>query len=101
MESTETNVEGELTTLMEAVSPPTTRWRVLKRFGLWLPFHPEASFTPNDSMESTETGEGDEDQALRRGFTPNDSMESTETHSKSSQLGATRPFHPQRLDGEY
>ena len=36
-------------------------------------------FTPNDSMESTETGNEQHSHKQAPGFTPNDSMESTET----------------------
>ena len=38
-----------------------------------------ASFTPNDSMESTETDIHGNEVSVRHSFTPNDSMESTET----------------------
>ena len=35
------------------------------------------------------------------GFTPNDSMESTETQARDGEGYIVRLFHPQRLDGEY
>ena len=52
-------------------------------------------------MESTETGFRRQVSALDFGFTPNDSMESTETGEKRGRAGVVEPFHPQRLDGEY
>ena len=39
-------------------------------------------FTPNDSMESTETRQSLLDHLALEGFTPNDSMESTETQAR-------------------
>ena len=76
MESTETGV-GEGAEVRWAVSPPTTRWRVLKLSTLCLGCGSHPSFTPNDSMESTET------------------------IISSSPFVRIVQFHPQRLDGEY
>ena len=53
-------------------------------------------------MESTETALGVSADAAAARFTPNDSMESTETgYSKRVVLLIYGQFHPQRLDGEY
>ena len=58
-------------------------------------------FTPNDSMESTETAYLRQAFDALPGFTPNDSMESTETMRARRGGALTSLFHPQRLDGEY